>query len=37
MLVAAYIEWAKDKDTARNNDARFIGWAKSYTKRKAAP
>ncbi len=37
MLVAAYIEWAKDKDAARNEDARFIAWAKSYTKGKAAP
>ena len=37
MLVAAYIEWAKDKDAARNEDARFIGWAKSYTKGKAVP
>jgi plasmid replication initiation protein len=37
MLVAAYIEWAKDKDAARSEDARFIGWAKSYTKGKAAP
>jgi plasmid replication initiation protein len=37
MLVAAYVEWAKDKDAARSEDARFIGWAKSYTKGKAAP
>ena len=37
MLVAAYMEWAKYKDLARDQDARFIGWAKSYTKGKPAP
>jgi hypothetical protein len=25
------------KEAARSQDARFIGWAKSYTKGKAAP
>jgi type I restriction enzyme, S subunit len=26
----SYIEWAKGKDAARHEDARFIGWAKSW-------
>jgi len=34
MLENLYIAWAKDKDTARNEDARFLGWVKSYTKEK---
>ena len=37
MLERAYIAWAKDKDPARDEDARFLGWVKSYTKNKAAP
>ena len=37
MLESAYIEWAKGKDPARDEDARFIGWVKSYTKGKASP
>ena len=37
MLEHAYIEWAKDKDAARDEDARFLSWAASYTKGKAAP
>ncbi len=37
MLEHAYIAWAKDKEEARNEDARFLGWVKSYTKNKAAP
>ena len=32
-----YIEWARDKDAARNEDARFIGWVTSHTKGKPAP
>ena len=37
MLERAYIAWAKDKDPARDEDARFLGWVKTYTKNKAAP
>ena len=37
MLESQYIEWAKTKDAALNGDARFLGWAKSYIKGKAAP
>jgi len=37
MLEGMYVEWARNKDAARNEDARFIGWLKSYTKGKAAP
>ena len=37
MLESLYAEWAKTKDAARNEDARFIGWVKSYTKGKPAP
>ncbi len=37
MLESQYAEWAKSKDPARNEDARFFGWLKSYTKGKAAP
>ena len=29
MLENLYIAWAKDKDAARNEDARFLGWVKS--------
>ena len=36
-LESKYIEWASTKDAARNEDARFLGWFKSYTKGKAAP
>lgn len=32
MLEATYKEWVQDKDAARNEDARFLGWAKSFTK-----
>lgn len=32
-----YIEWARTKETARSEDARFLGWVRSYTKGKAAP
>ena len=37
MLEGLYVEWAKTKDPARNEDARFLGWVRSYTKGKAAP
>lgn len=37
MLENMYIAWARDKDLARSEDARFLGWVKSYTKGKAAP
>ena len=32
-----YIAWAKDKEVARNQDARFLSWVGSYTKGKPAP
>ncbi len=32
-----YIDWASTKDAARSEDARFLGWFKSYTKGKPAP
>jgi plasmid replication initiation protein len=34
MLEATYKEWVWDKDAARNEDARFLGWARSFTKGK---
>jgi plasmid replication initiation protein len=37
MLENLYIAWAKDKEAARNEDARFHGWVKSYTKGKPEP
>jgi hypothetical protein len=37
MLEHSYIAWAMDKEDARNEDARFLGWVKSYTKGKPAP
>ena len=37
MLESMYIEWAKSKDVARNEDARFLSWVTSYTKGKPAP
>lgn len=37
MLESMYVAWAKDKDPAHNEDARFLGWVKSYTKGKPAP
>lgn len=36
-LEQIYIGWASDKDAARNEDARFLSWLKSYTKGKPAP
>jgi hypothetical protein len=37
MLENLYMAWAKDKEAARNEDARFLGWVKSYTKSKPNP
>ena len=37
MLESQYIEWAKTKDPARNEDARFLRWVTSFTKGKPAP
>ena len=37
MLEQAYIAWAKNLEPARNEDARFPGLVKSYTKGKPAP
>ncbi|MFM9884415.1 MAG: replication initiator protein A [Burkholderiales bacterium] len=37
MLESMYIEWAKSKDAARSEDARFLRWVTSYTKGKPAP
>lgn len=34
-LEQIYISWASEKDAARNEDARFIGWVRSYTKVRA--
>lgn len=36
MLEGVYIDWARDKEAARDEDARFISWVRSYTKGKAA-
>ena len=33
-LKHAYIDWAKDKEPAHNEDARFLRWAASFTKGK---
>ena len=30
-------DWAKDKEPARNENARFLTWVKSYTKGKHSP
>ena len=35
-LEKLYIDWAAGKDRARDEDARFLGWARSFTKGKAA-
>ena len=37
MLERMYIDWAASKDAARNEDARFLGWVKSFTKGKPSP
>ena len=34
MLEKLYIDWAAGKDTARDEDARFLSWARSFTKGK---
>ena len=34
MLESQYCAWAADKEPAHNEDARFFGWVKSYTKGK---
>lgn len=34
-LESLYVGWAKDKDAARDEDARFIAWARSFTKGRA--
>jgi plasmid replication initiation protein len=31
-LESLYLAWAADKDAARSEDARFLGWARKYTK-----
>lgn len=31
-LEQIYVAWASEKDVARNEDARFLGWVRSYTK-----
>jgi hypothetical protein len=36
-LEHTYMDWAKDKEPARNEDARFLAWVGSYTKGKASP
>jgi plasmid replication initiation protein len=36
-LEHSYIAWAKNKDPARDEGARFLSWVESVTKRKAAP
>lgn len=35
-LESIYLGWAAEKEPARNEDARFIGWVRSFTKGKAA-
>lgn len=37
MLENCYVDWARSKDAARNEDARFLRWVTSYTKGKPAP
>jgi plasmid replication initiation protein len=34
-LEAAYLAWIEGKEAARNEDARFLAWAKSFTKGRA--
>jgi hypothetical protein len=34
MLERRYCEWAADKEAARNEDSRFFGWVRNYTKGK---
>ncbi len=35
-LESLYLGWAADRYPARNEDARFIGWVRSYTKGRRA-
>jgi ParB/RepB/Spo0J family partition protein len=35
-LESLYLGWAADKEPARNEDARFLGWVRSYTKGRRA-
>lgn len=35
-LEAQYLAWVADKDAARNEDARFLSWARNFTKGRAA-
>jgi hypothetical protein len=37
MLEHTYIAWAADKEPARDEDARFLSWVKSYTKERPSP
>jgi plasmid replication initiation protein len=37
MLEHTYIAWAREKEPAHNEDARFLSWVGSYTKSKASP
>ncbi len=37
MLESVYLDWARDKEAARDEDARFLSWVRSYTKGKATP
>jgi hypothetical protein len=37
MLERMYCEWAADKERAHSEDARFLGWVKSFTKGKPSP
>jgi plasmid replication initiation protein len=37
MLENLYTAWAKGKEEARDEDARFLSWVKSYTKGKPTP
>lgn len=34
-LKALYLGWVRDKQPARNEDARLLAWAKSFTKGEA--
>jgi plasmid replication initiation protein len=36
-LESLYLEWARDKEAAREEDARFLSWVRSYTKGKPSP
>ena len=36
-LQELYVSWARTLEPALSEDARFLGWVKSYTKRKPAP